>query len=110
MNLSDDDKQWIRELLQQSLQQLLQQSLQQFFQAELTKLKEYIDERMHDAETRLLRRFADYNASADVRFRKLEADASNLNTSSTLRLGELERQLGDLRAKVILLEGRLPHQ
>ncbi len=33
---------------------------------------------------------------------------SNLNTSSRLRLGELERQMADLRAKVISIEGRLP--
>ena len=38
------------------------------------ELREYNDERMHDAETRLLRAFSDYNNSANIRFRKLEAD------------------------------------
>ena len=90
MALTEDDKQWITAALEQRL----------------TSLREYIDERTHDAETRLLRGFADYNASANVRFRKLEADASNLDSSSTLRLGELERQVADLHAKVISLEGR----
>ncbi len=51
-----------------------------------TTLIEHIDERTHDAEARLLRAFADYNTNSDTRFRKLEADASNLNTSSTIRL------------------------
>jgi hypothetical protein len=91
MALSDDDKQWISDALV---------SVE-------TKVKDYIDERTHDAETRLLRGFADYNASASIRLRKIEADASNLDTSSTLRLGELERQVADLQAKVISLEGRV---
>jgi hypothetical protein len=34
-----------------------------------THLREYIDERTHDAETRLLRAFSDYNNSANIRFR-----------------------------------------
>ena len=42
--------------------------------AAIQELKEYIDERTHDAETRLLRAFVDYSASSDVRVRKLEAD------------------------------------
>lgn len=92
MALTDEDKQWIA--------------------AQVDSLKaglvEHIDERTHDAETRLLRAFADYNTAADTRFRKLEADASNLNTSSTIRLGELERQVTELQAKVIRIEGKLP--
>jgi len=70
-------------------------------------LEEHIDERTHDIETRLLRAFSDYNTSSGIRFRKLEADHSNLDTSSTMRLGELERVVTELQAKVILLEGRL---
>lgn len=91
MALTDEDKQWIAGQLSGTYE----------------RMKEYMDERTHDAETRLLRAFSDYNTSSNVRFRKLEADASNLNTSSTLRLGELERQMAELQAKVILLEGRL---
>ncbi len=92
MALTDEDKQWITEKLD-----ILKAGLE-----------ERIDERTHDIETRLLRAFADYNNSLSIRFRKLEADHSNLDTSSTLRLGELERVVTELQAKVILLEGRLP--
>ncbi len=62
--LTDEDKQWIT--------------------GKFDTLKEYLDERTHDVETRLLRAFADYNNSSSIRFRKLEADHSNLDTSSTL--------------------------
>jgi hypothetical protein len=77
--------------------------------AELTEavkqLKGYIDERTHDAETRLLRAFSDYNDSASIRFRKLEADTSNIDASTTQRLGVVEKQLADFQMRLIALEG-----
>lgn len=71
-------------------------------------LREYIDQRTYDAETRLLRGFADYNAAADIRMRKLEADMSNVDTSATQRLAELERRLTDLEIRVMRQESRQP--
>ncbi|MDQ2843934.1 MAG: hypothetical protein M3Y72_23430 [Acidobacteriota bacterium] len=73
-------------------------------QGQLQGLRDYIDERTHDAETRLLRAFADYNENAAVRFRKLEADTSNINTSTTVRLGELEKQVTELHIRIMRLE------
>ena len=75
------------------------------FDAGIQQLKEYIDERTHDAETRLLRAFSDYNNSASIRFRKLEADTSNIDASTTQRLGEVEKQLTDFTMRLIALEG-----
>ncbi len=69
-----------------------------------THLREYIDERSRDLQTELLRAFLDYNNSANIRFRKLEADVSNIDTSATQRLGELERQMADLKVRLINLE------
>ncbi len=70
------------------------------------RLKEYIDERTHDNETRLLRAFADYDRNAGIRFRKLEADHSNLDTSATLRLGELERRVNEITGQIIALQSQ----
>ena len=70
------------------------------------QLKEYIDERTHDAETRLLRAFVDYGASSDMRMRKLEAGDAN----ATQRLGELERRVTDLDIRVLKLESPPPSQ
>jgi hypothetical protein len=75
------------------------------FDAGIKQLKEYIDERTHDAETRLLRAFSDYNDSASIRFRKLEADTSNIDASTTQRLGVVEKQLADFQMRLIALEG-----
>jgi len=47
------------------------------------RLREYIDERTHDAETRIVRAFGAYQESASVRMRKIEADVSNINSSTT---------------------------
>ncbi|MGA8027322.1 MAG: hypothetical protein WB992_09250 [Bryobacteraceae bacterium] len=42
--------------------------------AAFKELRDYIDERTRDMQTELLRGFADYNNSAEIRFRKPEAD------------------------------------
>ncbi len=44
-------------------------------------IKEYVDERTHDAETRLLRAFVDYSARSDVGY----ANWKGRLTRSTLR-------------------------
>jgi hypothetical protein len=67
-------------------------------------IKQYVDERTHDAETRLLRPFVDYSAGSDVRLRKLEREAHTLNATTTERLGELERRVTDLDIRILDLE------
>ncbi|MGH9584136.1 MAG: hypothetical protein ACRD4O_14505 [Bryobacteraceae bacterium] len=70
------------------------------------RIIEYAGERTRDLQTELLRAFADYSNSANVRFRKLEADSSNIDTSTTQRLGEIERQMTDFKLRLIALEGQ----
>ena len=82
--------------------------LQTAIQTAVKELKEYIDERTHDAETRLLRAFHDYKNSAGIRFRKMEADVSNIDASTSQRLGELERQMTEIKIRLIALEGKPP--
>jgi hypothetical protein len=69
-----------------------------------------IAELIYDSETRLLRGFTDYQSSANIRFRKLESDVSNIDTSSTLRLGKLEEKITDLEIRILKLEDRPPHR
>jgi phosphopantetheine adenylyltransferase len=59
------------------LREQLRNDIDERFQS----LKEYVDERTHDAETRLLRGFADFSTSYEIRMRKMNADMGNLNTS-----------------------------
>jgi hypothetical protein len=57
------------------------------------------------AAVRQLRAFADYNHSAGIRFAKLEADTTNIDSSTTKLLGDIERQMADFRLELIALEG-----
>ena len=69
-----------------------------------------VTETIYDSETRLLRAFSDYQANAGIRFRKLESDVSNIDMSSTMRLGKLEEKITDLEIRLMKLEDRPPHR
>ena len=69
------------------------------------RLREYIDERTHDSETRIVRAFGAYQESAGVRMRKIEADVSNINASTTQQLDAMQSKLLDLETRIINLEG-----
>jgi DNA anti-recombination protein RmuC len=69
------------------------------------RLREYIDERTHDSETRIVRAFGAYQESASVRMRKIEADVSNINASTTQQLDAMQSKLLDLETRIINLEG-----
>jgi hypothetical protein len=64
-------------------------------------LKEYIDERTHDTETRLLRAFSDYQTAHEVRFRKMKADVSNIDASTDQRLTQLEERVLQMDKRLI---------
>ncbi|MGC2111309.1 MAG: hypothetical protein WA655_17475 [Candidatus Korobacteraceae bacterium] len=78
--------------------------LKQFLEGMERRLREYIDERTHDAETRIVRAFGAYQESAGVRMRKIEADVSNINASTTQQLDVLQSKLLDLETRIINLE------
>ena len=65
-----------------------------------TRLKAYVDEQLHELETKLLSAFFSYQERADVRFRKMEADISNINASSKLLLDNLEKRVLELEKRV----------
>ena len=60
------------------------------------RLREHIDERTHDSETRIVRAFGAYQESAGVRMRKIEADVSNINASTSQQLDAVQSKLLDL--------------
>lgn len=84
--------------------------LETALERQTTALLSKITELIYDSETRLLRAFADYNSSANIRLRKLESDVSNVDTSSTMRLGKLEEKITDLEIRILKLEDRPPHR
>ena len=78
--------------------------LKQFLEGMENRLREYIDERTHDAETRIVRAFGAYQESAAVRFRKIEADVSNVNFSTTQQMDTFQAKLLELETRIINLE------
>jgi hypothetical protein len=70
-------------------------------QQELAAQESRILGRMHDMETALLTAFHSYSRGVSVRFRKIEADVSNIDAATAARLAALED-------RVMEVERRLP--
>jgi deoxyadenosine/deoxycytidine kinase len=75
----------------------LEQRLQERFQ----QLEAHIDERTHDAETRLLRAFGDYQQAQATRYRHMKADLGNLDTATDQRLDALETRVTNMDKRLI---------
>ncbi len=72
------------------------------------RLRAYIDERTHDAETLIVRAFGAYQQSAAIRFRKIEADLSNVNASTTEQMDAFQSKLLELETRLVALEKPAP--
>ncbi len=84
----------------------MERRLREYIEERSQTLREYIDERTHDAETRIVRAFGAYQESNAVRMRKIEADVSNVNSSTTQQLDAFQSKLLELETRIINLEGR----
>ena len=80
MSLTDEDKQWIDELLQ-------------------TKTEDIV-EAMRAMQTEILRGFHAHSDGLTIRLRKIEADQSNLDISLSKRVEILERRLLEIETKL----------
>ena len=78
--------------------------LREYIDTAETRLREHIDERTHDSETRIVRAFGAYQESASVRMRKIEADLSNVNSSTTHQMDSFQSKLLELETRIIALE------
>ncbi len=83
----------------------MEKRLREYIDERILDLREYIDERTHDSKTRIVRAFGAYQESAGVRMRKIEADVSNINSSTTQQLDAMQSKLLDLETRIISLEG-----
>lgn len=99
-----DAEKRLREYIDQRILELREYIDERAHQVE-ERLREYIDERTHDSETRIVRAFGAYQESSSVRMRKIEADVSNINASTTQQLDAVQSKLLDLETRIINLEG-----
>ena len=72
-----------------------------------TELLEAMRAMLHETETKLLRAFFQHQEHAEIKFRKLSADVSNVNASADLRINNLEQRVVDIEKR--LLMGGDPH-
>ena len=82
--------------------------LQKYLEGMEQRLREHIDERTHDSETRIVRAFGAYQQANGVRMRKIEADTSNIDASTSQQLDAVQSKLLDLETRIINLEGPKP--
>jgi hypothetical protein len=85
MALTDEDKQWIEERLEQVVDQVVAKS--------------------RDMQTEVLRYIGNVAEPFNVRMRHIEANAGNLETAERLRLAAVEERL--LRIEQKILGGKL---
>ncbi len=81
-------------------------SMEQRFDQKMDSMEQRIIDKMtkhlRDMQTELLRSFSDYSKSNDMRLRKIEIDAENLNDATTRRLAALEMQMHEVRGRILL--------
>ena len=70
--------------------------------SDLTELEARLVEHVRHIETSLLTAFHNYAQGVNVRFRKIEADLSNLDAATLARLDAVEQRM-------LAIEMRLPH-
>jgi hypothetical protein len=63
-------------------------------------------EKIRDSQTELLRGFERFQTANNIRMRKLEANVSNLDTSATMRLENLEERVLEIEKKLIRGNGK----
>jgi len=82
MALDEQDKRWISDHIQ--------------------KVEHRLTQRLHETETKLLGAFFGYQEHWEVRFRRISADVSNINSASELRINNLEQRVIELEKRLLL--------
>ena len=73
--------------------------------AHLNGMEARLVEKIRDSQTELLRGFEKFQTANNIRMRKLEANLSNLDTSASMRLENLEERLLEVEKKLLLNGG-----
>jgi hypothetical protein len=70
--------------------------------ARLEALKNSMVEAVRDSQTEILRAFERYASSEQIKFRRLQADLSNVDASTDRRLEIVEQRLMEIEKKLLL--------
>lgn len=83
----------------EAMEQRLDSKMDQHLEAMEQRILDRTQEMVRDAQTEILRGFERYQTGAQIRFRSLEAETSNLKTAQELRLANLEERVLALELK-----------
>lgn len=83
----------------------LEERMDAHLSAHLIAMEARLVEKIRDSQTELLRGFEKFQTAQNIRMRKLEANLSNLDTSASLRLENLEERLFEVEKKLLLNGG-----
>jgi hypothetical protein len=89
-------------------EQALRDYIREYIDERLEKTEQRLREYVYDAETRIVRAFGAYQQAPAVRFRKIEADVSNVNTSTTEQMDAFNAKLLELETRIVALERPAP--
>ncbi len=67
----------------------------------MTAMHAELVELIRDAQTEILRGFEKFQTAQTIRMRKIEANHSNLDTSTSIRLDNLEERVLEIEKKII---------
>jgi hypothetical protein len=81
----------VREVIQETVPAMIREVIQ-----------ETVPAMIQEMETRLLSSFFLYQEQAEVKYRKLSADVTNVNAAAELRLGNLESRVMELEKRVMM--------
>lgn len=70
-------------------------------EGKLAEMEARLVELIRDSQTEILRGFEKFQTANTIRMRKMEANHSNLDTSSSLRLDNLEERVLEIEKKLI---------
>jgi hypothetical protein len=85
--------------LDEKMERRLQRIEDKIAQSQATIL-EATQEMVRDAQTELLRGYASFAESQEIRMRKMTADISNIDASTNLRMVVLERRLLEIEKRL----------
>jgi len=98
----------VRAVVQETVPDLVRAVVQETVRAVVQEtVPDLVHAIVQETETKLLSAFFTYQEHAEIKYRKLSADVTNVNAAAELRLGNLESRVIELEKRV--LRGG-PHQ
>jgi hypothetical protein len=89
----------VRDVIQQTVPAMIQETVPGIVR---DVIQETVPAMIQETETKLLNAFFLYQEHAEIKYRKLSADVTNVNAAAELRLGNLESRVIELEKRFLM--------